>query len=106
MGYPQKMNQVETGARFIEPSRVEKELDEILRGRKQFWLFLSRTYHSDPQGYILNYCNSHFIREREMKGSGVELLFYKKRVNNNLKNNERTEVGFEGTASISWHHSD
>jgi hypothetical protein len=100
VGYPQKKNQIETGARFIEPSRVETDLEAIFGERERFWLFLSRTYHSDPHGYIRNYCDVHFNRERELKGSGVDLVLYKKRVNNNSNSKKRTEGGFEEAASI------
>ena len=100
VGYPQKKNQLETGARFIEPSRVETDLEAILREQERFCLFLSRTYHSDPHGYIRSYCDVHFNRERELKGSGVDLVLYKRRVNNNSNSKKRTEGGFEEAASI------
>ena len=73
LGYP--------AAGFVEPSRVDANLEIILRDQKRFWLFLSRTFHSDPHGYIRKHCDLHYILERELKASGVELILYKKRPN-------------------------
>ena len=83
VGYPQKKDQQATGALFVKPSQVESDMKKIIGERERFWLFLSRIYHSDPGGYIRKYCDTHFLRDRELKSSGVELVLYKKLVNNN-----------------------
>jgi 4-amino-4-deoxy-L-arabinose transferase-like glycosyltransferase len=83
VGYPQKKDHQETGALFVNPSQVESDMKKIIGERERFWLFLSRTYHSDAGGYIRKYCDTHFLRNHELKSSGVELVLYKKPVNNN-----------------------
>ncbi|RMF57078.1 MAG: hypothetical protein D6743_19420, partial [Calditrichaeota bacterium] len=66
------------GALFVHEDHVGLDLSNIIAGRDHFWLFLSRTYHSDPDGYILRYCDSHFRREITRSWSGVELILFRR----------------------------
>jgi hypothetical protein len=61
---------------YVQPKRLEADIRKIIAGRNRFWLFLSRTFHSDPSGYLLKYCDEKFQRELNLKNSGVELILY------------------------------
>ena len=66
------------GAGFVNPLNVEADLRKIVGERDRFWLFLSRTYHSDPDGHIRKYCDANF-RQLQVKGwSGVDLMLYRR----------------------------
>lgn len=67
-----------TNTLYVKPEKIPHVLLEMIADRGQFWLFLSRTYHSDPEGYISKYCEEHFIRKLEYISSGVELVLYTK----------------------------
>jgi hypothetical protein len=70
-GYPVK-------TLYVKHDELEPDLERILAGRKRFWLFLSRTFHSDPEGSIKKYCDKKFRRAKEFKSNGIELFLYNK----------------------------
>ncbi len=65
-----------SGHGLVKPARLESDLKTIIKDRGRFWLFLSRTFHSDPKGYIKRYCDRNFLRRLEFKSTGVELILY------------------------------
>jgi uncharacterized membrane protein len=75
MGYP-------TETSYVKADGLESDLNKIIAGRNRFWLFLSRTFHSDPEGYLRKYCDEKFRRALELKRSGVELVLYTNILNN------------------------
>jgi uncharacterized membrane protein len=70
-GYP-------VGTLYVKPDRLEADLSQITAGRNRFWLFLSRTFHSDPDGYLRKYSDEKFQRALELKSGGVELFLFTK----------------------------
>jgi 4-amino-4-deoxy-L-arabinose transferase-like glycosyltransferase len=58
------------------PEEVATELRQITGGRERVWVFLSRTFHSDPGGEIERYFDTHLVREQEHDWAGVRLLVY------------------------------
>jgi hypothetical protein len=58
------------------PEEVATELGQITGGRDRVWVFLSRTFHSDPGGEIERYLDTHLLREGEHDWAGVRLLAY------------------------------
>lgn len=60
-------------------ARLESDLSKIITNRNHFWLFLSRTFHSDPQEYIRKFVDEYFIRNIEFTSNGVELIRYKRK---------------------------
>ena len=65
--------------RYVEKSQLKSDLKKIIGNRKRFWLFLSRTYHSDPKGYIKNYCDASSRRVSKFESAGVELILYQQK---------------------------
>ncbi len=65
-----------SGHGLVKPARLESDLKAIIKDRGRFWLFLSRTFHSDPEGYIREYCDKRFDRRLEFKSTGVKLILY------------------------------
>ena len=54
-------------------------LDDVLRGRDRFWLFLSRTYHGAPASEVLAYCDARFRRVRQLATENdVQLVLYER----------------------------
>ena len=72
IGYP-------NDTRYIEKSQLKSDLKKIIGNRKQFWLYLSRTFHSDPKGYIRICCDASFRRVFEFASAGVELILYQQK---------------------------
>jgi uncharacterized membrane protein len=64
----------ETG--MLVPGQPARELGPLLRGRDRVWLFLSRTFHSDPDGEIEKYVGSALMLRQEFKAAGVRVLEY------------------------------
>ena len=60
----------------VNADEISQALSETIAGRDRFWLFLSRTFHSDPKGYLRKYCDETFYRSLELKNSGIELILY------------------------------
>lgn len=65
-----------SGSTFVEEKTVGQELLEITRGKNRFWLFLSRTFHSDPNGLIRKFLDKNFIVQKDVSWNGVELILY------------------------------
>ena len=63
--------------RYVELSQLESGLKRIILDRERFWLFLSRTFHSDPKEAIRKYCDKHFRRDLHFSSSGVKLILYR-----------------------------
>jgi mannosyltransferase len=64
------------GARFVQPDRLERDFQELLGDRRGFWLFLSRTFHSDPEGHLRRHADRHYQRVARYVGPGVEAVRY------------------------------
>lgn len=62
-----------------KPMAVESEAARLLEGRDRFWLFLSRTYHSDPENSLRRFADAHFDRDTAFVGVGVEAIRYVRR---------------------------
>lgn len=71
IGYP-------NDTRYIKKPQIKSDLETIIGNRKRFWLFLCRTFHSDPEGYIRKYFDAHFRSDFEMKSNGIELIRYQR----------------------------
>ena len=69
IGYPKNLA-------YVEPSQIEYDLKRVTADKNHFWLFLSRTHHSDPKGYLRKYCENHFLRDLELISNGLELIHY------------------------------
>ena len=61
---------------YINKPQFKTDLEKIIGNRSRFWLFLSRTFHGDPDGYIRKYCDKKYRRVEEFKNNGVELYLY------------------------------
>lgn len=61
------------------PEAVAAGLERLSGNRDRVWLFLSRTFHSDPQGEIERFFDRNFIRVLEHTGPGVRVLAYRRR---------------------------
>ena len=66
------------GAMFVHPERVAEDFRRLLGNRRTFWLFLSRTFHSDPEGHLRSYMDQHYRRITEYSGPGVEAIRYER----------------------------
>lgn len=56
--------------------QVSRDLRGLFGTRSRVWVFLSRTFHSDPGAEILKYLDSALILTREFRAPGVEVLLY------------------------------
>jgi mannosyltransferase len=56
--------------------QVSRDLSELLGSRQRVWVFLSRTFHSDPDGEIVRYLDSALSLRREFRAPGVRVLLY------------------------------
>jgi len=65
------------GAKFVKENKIEPDLKLIIGKRKRFWLFLSRIFHSDPNGLIRKFCDENYIRELHGSWGSTELILYK-----------------------------
>jgi hypothetical protein len=66
------------GAMFVHAERVDDDFRRLLGSRRTFWLFLSRTFHSDPEGHLRRYADRHYRRLAEYSGPGVEAIRYER----------------------------
>ena len=64
---------------FEQPAQVAADLARLSGGRDRVWVFLSRTFHSDPEGRIEQFFESNFTRELEHVGAGIRVLAYRPR---------------------------
>jgi mannosyltransferase len=61
------------------PAEMTAGLQRLTGGHDRIWVFLSRTFHSDPEGEIERYFESNFTRELEHTGAGVRVMGYRQR---------------------------
>lgn len=71
--------QYPTKSLYVNPNQIENDFFNLINGREHFWLFLSRTFHSDPEGFIKIYISKYFEQKYKLKEIGVELILYKKK---------------------------
>ncbi len=71
IGYPAKYQ-------LVDPVQIKSDFGKIIAERDRFWLFLSRTFHSDPHGHIIKYCNENFYAQERYESIGVKLICYQK----------------------------
>ena len=64
------------GAKFVQPERLEHDFRNLLGDRRSFWLFLSRTFHSDPEGHLRRHADLNYRKVAEYVGPGVEAIRY------------------------------
>jgi 4-amino-4-deoxy-L-arabinose transferase-like glycosyltransferase len=57
-------------------AKVPTDLEGLIGSRSRVWLFLSRTFHSDPDGEIVRYLDSALTLTREFRAPGVRVLLY------------------------------
>jgi hypothetical protein len=69
---------------MVSLGRPARDLAPMLRARERVWLFLSRTFHSDPDGEIVKYMDSAFILRKEFNAAGVRVLLYSRRADPRL----------------------
>ena len=61
---------------MLAPGQTARDLGPMLQSRDRVWLFLSRTFHSDPEGEIVKYVGSAFGTRQEFTAAGVQILLY------------------------------
>jgi hypothetical protein len=61
------------------PAGMTAGLHRLMAGHDRVWVFLSRTFHSDPKGEIERFLESNFTRELEHAGAGVRVMAYRPR---------------------------
>jgi hypothetical protein len=64
------------GARYVVPETVPRDLAELTAGHDRVWLFVSRAYHSDPEGLIAHWLDRRLCLRALAKWPGVELRLY------------------------------
>lgn len=75
-GYGTRLLPYPLGDQEVDSARVASDLNAMLGDHHRFWLFLSRTYDSDPHGYLQRYCEEHFQRDLAYSGPGVRVVRY------------------------------
>ena len=65
-----------SGRWFVRAERVADDFRRLLGDRRSFWLFLSRLFHSDPEGHLQRYADLHYRRVNEYVGPGVRVIRY------------------------------
>jgi len=63
----------------VAPTLVAADLRRVIKGHPRVWLFLSRTYHGDPNGDLRRLCDEHFSSDLRFQGAGVEVIRYEQR---------------------------
>jgi 4-amino-4-deoxy-L-arabinose transferase-like glycosyltransferase len=80
VGYPSEADpsgrEESLGAVFVRPERLDDDFRRLLRDRPSFWLFLSRTFHSDPEDHLRRYADARYRRMAEYTGPGVQAIRY------------------------------
>ena len=61
------------------PPEFRAGLERLSRDRDRVWLFLSRTFHGDPDGQIEDYFDREFRRLLEHTGAGFRVVSYERR---------------------------
>jgi hypothetical protein len=62
-----------------QPAEMAADLRRLSGGHDRVWLFLSRTFHSDPEGKIEQFFEGNFTREAKHVGAGVRVLAFRHR---------------------------
>jgi 4-amino-4-deoxy-L-arabinose transferase-like glycosyltransferase len=65
-------------ARGLNPAEMTAGLQRLTEDQDRIWLFLSRTFHSDPESRIERFFEKGFTRELEHAGAGVRVLVYRR----------------------------
>lgn len=63
---------------WVDPGQIKTDVDKIINGRDRFWLFLSRTFHSDPKGHLFKYCTENYSTQDCFESAGVKLICFRK----------------------------
>ena len=71
VGYPERSNR-------INVKRLPSDLQNIVAGRKRFWVFYCRTYDSDPWGRLRLFLGRRSVPRLNFRSNGVELMLYEK----------------------------
>jgi mannosyltransferase len=85
VGYPERPKRTamlrgeEPGGRWVNPQLVSRDMPELIGDRDRVWLFLSRTFHSDPWGHLPAFFDEHFERTQESSWNGTRLILYTRR---------------------------
>jgi uncharacterized membrane protein len=74
LGYPQK------GGGYVIKSMIGDDFKRLISNREYFWLFLSRTFHSDPRGLIKEWCDTNYNQLDCYSWSGTQLVLYENAV--------------------------
>ena len=104
VGYPREMgrkkdaNTQRGSSYFNGGNKVDVDFERMLEGKERFWLFLSRTYHSDPFGYIKYYCESRYDRTmyQRWNNGATELILYEGQKVKNVRKRIEGRGGREG----------
>jgi hypothetical protein len=64
------------GTGIATAREVSSDLGPLLASRRRVWVFLSRTFHSDPDGEIVKYLASRLTLTREFQAAGVRVLLF------------------------------
>jgi uncharacterized membrane protein len=65
-------------------TKIDSDLEAIIGDRERFWLFLSRTFHSDPKGRIRTFLDERYCRVLQAAWVGTELILYRARSTQHL----------------------
>ena len=65
--------------RWTNAEQISEDVPKLIAGRARVWLLLSRTFHSDPQGFLLDYFRSNNVIDVRGSWSGVTLYEVKQR---------------------------
>jgi uncharacterized membrane protein len=65
--------------RWTNAEQISEDVPKLIAGRTRVWLLLSRTFHSDPQGLLLEYFRSNNVIDVRGSWSGVTLYEVKQR---------------------------
>lgn len=63
---------------LVDPARLASSLDAIASDRRDVWLVLSRTFHSDPQGHVSRYFASRYLETGRFESTGVKAVRYRR----------------------------
>jgi mannosyltransferase len=65
--------------RWTNAEQISEDVPKLIAGKTRVWLLLSRTFHSDPQGLLLEYFRSNNVIDVRGSWSGVTLYEVKQR---------------------------
>ncbi len=61
----------------MSPAQLESDFAKMTDRKERFWLFLNRTFDSDPHVLMRAFCEKQYRRERYASWNGVELMLYR-----------------------------